>query len=43
MEVKKYDYVVIPKGVIWKMVLDSDIEFLAIETKTHRNPIKVQK
>ena len=37
MEVKKYDYVVIPKGVIWKMVLDSDIEFLAIETK---NPIE---
>ena len=37
MEVKKYDYVVIPKGVIWKMVLNSDIEFLAIETK---NPIE---
>ena len=37
MEVKKYDYVVIPKGVIWKMDLDSDIEFLAIETK---NPIE---
>ena len=37
MEVKKYDYVIIPKGVIWKIVHDSDIEFLVVETK---NPIE---
>lgn len=34
MPLKKHDYIIIPKGVIWKVDVDQDVEFLAIESKS---------